>query len=70
MQLVIEVSTFWMKVLPLSSTRNMDTAACSEYLVPLHNTTRLHIPATDRNYRIQSREIIESQVFEKILLLK
>jgi len=69
-QFVTGVPTFWMKVLPLSSTRNMDTTASSEYLVPLHNTTRLHIPATDHNYRIQNSEIIQSQVFAIILLLK
>jgi hypothetical protein len=70
MHFVREVSTLWMNVLPLSSTRNTDTTASSEYLVLLYDTTQLHIPAKDHTYRIQSSKIIESHVFEIILLLE
>jgi hypothetical protein len=70
MHFVTEVSTFWMKVLSLSCTPNMDTTASSEYLVPLFDTTRLPVPAADNTYRTQSSNIIESHVFEIILLVK
>jgi len=70
MHFVTDVSTFRMKVLPLSSTRNMGTTSSSEYLVPLYDTTRLHIPAADNTYCVQSNKFIESYTFEIILLLK
>ena len=50
MHFVTEVPTFWMKVLPLSSTYNNETTASSEYMVPLYDTTRLHISAAERQY--------------------
>jgi len=59
-----------MKMLPLSCTPNIDKRASSEYLVPLCDTTRLRVPAADNTYRIQSSKIIESHVFEIILLVK
>ena len=48
----------------------MDTTASSEYLVPLYDNTRLHFLAADHTYPIQSSKIIESHVFEIIMLLK
>jgi hypothetical protein len=70
MHFVTEVPTFWMKVLPLSSTRNMETTASSKYLARLYDITQLYIQAAVHPYHIQSSKFIQSHVLEIILLLK